>query len=44
MNIEQYPCNRGTSMPVGWHYFQITEYGVVCLYCGEKSKRPFDKI
>lgn len=36
MSIEPYPCNRGQSMPVGWHHFAGPP-PAVCIYCGKQS-------
>jgi hypothetical protein len=35
-----YPCNKGQKNNVlnrGYHHFQASEYGVVCIYCGERG-------
>lgn len=30
-----YPCNRGTSTPMGYHHYEAAPTGVVfCRYCG----------
>lgn len=33
-----YPCDRGTGVPIGWHFFVTSIGGVpVCAYCGQYS-------
>jgi hypothetical protein len=42
MITEFYPCKRGYkySLGAGYHHFQATEYGIVCIYCGERAPEP----
>ena len=34
VGIPLYPCNRGTNQPMGYHQFQMTQYGACCVFCG----------
>ena len=45
-NIPQYPCNRGnpTGLDRGYHHFQASQYGVVCIFCGERGPEKEFKI
>lgn len=36
-DFEFYPCNRGGGQPIGYHRFEMNQYGVCCIYCGKRG-------
>lgn len=35
--VSQYPCDRGTGWPQGWHHFQAGPNGICCVFCGKAA-------
>lgn len=41
-SIAMYPCDRGTGVPSGFHYYQLTpgQVRAACIYCGKLGPGP----
>lgn len=38
--FNSYPCNQGTSQPMGWHHFEFSNGVSVCRLCGTVASQP----